>query len=51
MRAEIGRRLDLQPKGNMLPFAARRNDTHRIFGMTTYMDVDETNRRVEIGST
>lgn len=51
MRAEIGRRLELQARGSMLPFAARRNDTSQIFGMTTYMNVDETNRRVEIGST
>jgi RimJ/RimL family protein N-acetyltransferase len=51
MDAEIGRRLELQASGSMLPFAARRNDTSQIIGMTTYMNIDETSRRVEIGST
>jgi N-acetyltransferase len=51
MAAEIERRLDLQAKGSMLPFAIRRNDDQSICGMTTYMHVDGTNRRVEIGST
>lgn len=51
MRAEIDRRLELQASGRMLPFATRRNDTSQITGMTTYMNVDEANRRVEIGST
>jgi len=51
MRAEISRRLELLASGSMLPFTARRNDTGQVIGMTTYMNVDETNRRVEIGST
>lgn len=51
MRAEIDRRLALQDAGTMLPFTARRADTGQIIGMTTYMDVDAVNRRVEIGST
>ena len=51
MRAEIDRRLGLQDAGTMLPFTARRADTGQIIGMTTYMDVDAVNRRVEIGST
>lgn len=49
MRAEITRRLALQAAAAMLPFTARRNDTARIIGMTTYMNVDADNRRVEIG--
>ncbi len=50
MDAEIARRLDLQAKGAMLPFTVRDADG-RIAGMTTYMNVDAANRRVEIGST
>ena len=51
MRAEIDRRLGLRDAGTMLPFTTRHNDTRRIVGMTTYMNVDAANRRVEIGST
>jgi RimJ/RimL family protein N-acetyltransferase len=51
MAAEIERRLALQEKGAMQPFTVRRNDTGAICGMTSYMDIDATNRRVEIGST
>jgi N-acetyltransferase len=51
MRAEIDRRVGLRETGSMLPFTARRNDSGRIVGMTTYMNVDATSRRVEIGST
>jgi N-acetyltransferase len=50
MRAEITRRLDLQTKGSMLPFTAR-DATGRIVGMTSYMNIDAANQRVEIGST
>ena len=50
MDAEIERRLALQRAGSMLPFTVA--DGHgRIVGMTTYMNVDAANRRVEIGST
>ena len=51
MRAEIERRLGLQEEGIMLPFAVLDPATHRAVGMTTYMNIDEKNRRVEIGST
>jgi len=51
MQAEIDRRLGLQKAGSMLPFAAIDNRTGRAAGMTTYMDVDAANRRLEIGST
>jgi RimJ/RimL family protein N-acetyltransferase len=50
MEAEIARRLDLQQKGAMLPFTVKDADG-KIAGMTTYMNVDAPNRRVEIGST
>lgn len=49
--AEIERRLQLQEAGSMLPFTVRRTDTGRVVGMTTYLNVDADNRRVEIGST
>ena len=35
----------------MVPFTARRNDTGAVIGMTTFMNIDAVNRRVEIGST
>jgi len=50
MAAEIERRLDLQRRGTMLPFAVR-DAGGRLVGMTTYMNVDAVHRRVEIGST
>jgi RimJ/RimL family protein N-acetyltransferase len=51
MAAEIDRRLGLQAAGSMLPFAAIDNAAGKAVGMTTYMNVDAANRRVEIGST
>ncbi|MBL8286994.1 MAG: GNAT family N-acetyltransferase [Rubrivivax sp.] len=57
MAREIERRLDLQARGSMLPFtvfdAGPGGDaaSGRIVGMTTYMNIDAANRRVEIGST
>jgi RimJ/RimL family protein N-acetyltransferase len=50
MGAEIARRLDLQAKGSMCPFTVFDAEGH-IAGMTTYMNVDAVNKRVEIGST
>ena len=50
MTAEIDRRLALQAAGSMLPFTVRDADG-QVAGMTTYMNVDAANRRVEIGST
>lgn len=50
MAAEIRRRLDLQTKGSMLPFTVRGADG-QVVGMTTYMNVDALNKRLEIGST
>ena len=50
MAAEITRRLDLQARGSMLPFTSF-DAQGRIAGMTTYMNVDATHQRVEIGST
>ncbi|HET7086370.1 MAG TPA: GNAT family protein [Rhizomicrobium sp.] len=50
MQAEIERRLKLQAEGRMLPFTVLDGEG-RVAGMTTYMNVDAPNRRVEIGST
>jgi RimJ/RimL family protein N-acetyltransferase len=50
MSKEIDRRLGRQKAGSMLPFTVFDADG-AIAGMTTYMNVDTPNRRVEIGST
>ena len=50
MAAEIERRLALQASGSMLPFTVL-DAKDRIVGMTTYMNIDASNRRLEIGST
>jgi N-acetyltransferase len=50
MAKEIDRRLGLQKAGSMLPFTVFDADGG-IAGMTTYMNIDAANRRVEIGST
>jgi RimJ/RimL family protein N-acetyltransferase len=50
MAAEIERRLGLQARGAMLPFTVL-DAAGTPVGMTTYMNVDATHRRVEIGST
>jgi RimJ/RimL family protein N-acetyltransferase len=50
MAREIERRLGLQAAGTMLPFTVF-DAEDRVSGMTTYMNVDGANRRVEIGST
>jgi N-acetyltransferase len=50
MAQEIERRLGLQKAGSMLPFAVL-DATGRAVGMTTYMNIDAANHRVEIGST
>ena len=50
MAAEIERRLSLLARDSMLPFTVFDADG-RIAGMTTYMNADAANRRVEIGST
>ena len=50
MAAKIERRLGLLAQDSMLPFTVL-DAEGRIAGMTTYMNVDAANRRVEIGST
>lgn len=51
MAAEIDRRLGLQAEGRMAPWAVVSRASGRAVGMTTYMNIDAPNRRVEIGST
>lgn len=55
MAAEIDRRLALRAAGRMLPFAILAptpgDAVPRAVGMTTYMNIDATHRRLEIGST
>jgi RimJ/RimL family protein N-acetyltransferase len=51
MRAEIERRLQLLAAGSMLPFAVIDPAKGKAVGMTTFMNIDSANRRVEIGST
>ena len=48
--AEITRRLTLQDSGSMAPFAILDRSGLAV-GMTTYMNIDAPNRRLEIGST
>jgi N-acetyltransferase len=50
MAAEIERRLALQAAGSMLPFTVR-SASGKVVGMTTYMHIDSTHQRLEIGST
>ena len=51
MAAEIDRRLALQVEGTMAPWAVVSAASGKAVGMTTYMDIDAPNRRLEIGST
>lgn len=50
MSKEIDRRLNLQQLGSMNPFCILDAKGNPI-GMTTYMNIDQENRRLEIGST
>ncbi len=49
--AEIERRRDLHAKGSMQPFAIIDQVSGKAIGMTTYMNIDAPNQRLEIGST
>jgi N-acetyltransferase len=51
MSDEIERRLAQQSAGSMQPFTVHDPRAGRIVGMTTYLNVDAANRRVEIGAT
>jgi RimJ/RimL family protein N-acetyltransferase len=49
MADEITRRLNLHQQGSMLPFTVLQDG--KAVGMTTFMNIDAPNKRVEIGST
>lgn len=49
--AEIESRLELQAKGEMLPFVAVRAADEQVLGMTTYYAIDPEIPRLEIGYT
>lgn len=49
--AEIAQRLTWHDEGSMNPWAVRRLDTGRAIGMTTFCNIDQPNRHVEIGHT
>ena len=49
MADEISRRLSLHQQGSMLPFTVLQDG--KAVGMTTYMNIDAPNKRLEIGST
>jgi N-acetyltransferase len=51
LKMEIDRRLELQRQGSMLPFSVIEQSTRKAVGMTTYLNIDSDNRRVEIGAT
>ena len=50
VKEEIAARLAQQTSGTMLPFVQLMPDG-RAVGMTSYMNIDASNKRVEIGST
>ncbi len=49
--AEIEQRLAWHDEGSMNPWAVRRLDTGSAIGMTTFCNIDQPNRHVEIGHT
>ncbi len=51
MDAEIERRLGLLAAGSMVPFTVLALPAGRVAGMTTFMNIDHANQRLEIGST
>lgn len=51
MLVEINRRLALRESGSMQPFAVIDRASDQAIGMTTFMNIDASNKRVEIGST
>ena len=51
MKENISTRLNMQADGSMRPFTVIDNRTNKPIGMTTYLNIDKINRRVEIGGT
>ncbi len=51
MSADVALRLAWRDAGTMNPWAVRRLDTGRVVGTTTFCNIDQPNRHVEIGHT
>jgi N-acetyltransferase len=51
LEGEIRRRLGLHQQGAMVPFTVIEKSSNQAVGMTTFMNVDAANRRMEIGAT
>lgn len=51
MRQSIADQLELQADGLLVPFVVRQLATGRLVGLTTYLNLDPENRRLEIGGT
>jgi RimJ/RimL family protein N-acetyltransferase len=51
MAADVDRRLGLRDVGSSLPFTVLAVASGEPIGMTTYMNIDAVNRRLEIGAT
>lgn len=51
MRNAIDLRLEKYQKGEMLPFAVIDAATGKAVGITTYLNIDAVNQRLEIGAT
>ena len=49
--ADVQQRLTWQREGHMNAWAVRRLDTDRVVGQTTFCNIDQANRHVEIGHT
>lgn len=49
--ADVAQRLAWQTEGHMNAWAVRRLDTGRVVGETTFCNIDQSNRHVEIGHT
>jgi RimJ/RimL family protein N-acetyltransferase len=49
--ADIEHRLRQRQAGSMLPFTVVERTTDQIAGMTTYLNIDAGNKRLEIGGT
>jgi RimJ/RimL family protein N-acetyltransferase len=51
MKDNITTRLNMKAEGSMIPFTVIDNRSGKPIGMTTYMNIDKSNRRLEIGGT
>lgn len=51
MRENINTRLTLKKEGSMIPFTVIDKNLNKPIGMTTFLNIDKENRRVEIGAT